>query len=128
MSRVAECTLRSVKTLLCRLAASPVVTANLSLIPPKPLLTRLPPYLAPATILILSLSGCGSILPAIPSVLKIPVAVPCADAVPARPKLATDQELMALDDYRLILTLRSDGIKARDHIGVLEATLQACVK
>ena len=78
--------------------------------------------------LILSLSGCGSILPAIPSILKIPVAVPCVDAVPVRPKLATDQELRAMDDYRLILTLRSDGIKARDHIGVLEATLQACVK
>ena len=80
------------------------------------------------TVLLPCIAGCGSILPAIPSVLKIPVAVPCVDAVPARPKLMSDAELGAMDDYRLILTLRSDSIKARDHIGVLEATLQACVK
>ena len=79
-------------------------------------------------LVILLLSACSSVLPSAPKEVRIPVPVPCVDTIPARPKLLTDPELAKLDDFALVLQMRADGIRARDHIGVLEAVMGACIK
>jgi len=76
---------------------------------------------------ILLLAGCSG-LPTVPEKVMIPVAVPCIDRVPERPAFLTDAELAALDDYRLVLGLRTDQLTLRGHVAVLEAVLQACVR
>jgi hypothetical protein len=77
---------------------------------------------------VLILVGCNGTLPPVPRETLIPVPVPCLDKLPDRPSFLTDAELLALDDYRLVLSLRSDQLALRGHVATLTATLQACVK
>ena len=73
------------------------------------------------------LAGCNAI-PPLPDKVLVPVTVPCVDKLPGRPAFVTDAELSVLDDYRLVLSLRSDQLALRGHLLVLEAVLAACVK
>jgi len=76
---------------------------------------------------ILSLSACQSI-PEAPTVVKIPVSVPCLSELPARPKLVTDAELLTMPDSAFVLALAADRLERAKYMAILEATLQACVK
>lgn len=68
-------------------------------------------------------SGCAS--QQVPPV-EIPVAVSCVDQVPVEPLLYTDAEILAMDDYRAIVALRSDRAKATLYIRELEDVVDVC--
>jgi hypothetical protein len=73
------------------------------------------------------LVGCSS-QSKLPEVVKIPVPVPCIDQMPAAPDLAQDDALLAMDDYRAVLTMWKDRLTAKVAYEELRAIAQACVK
>lgn len=70
-------------------------------------------------------AGCATPLP---KEVRIPVPVPCIDRLPDEPAVASDAELLALDDYRLVLTVAKDRAAVLAAYRELRATAQACVK
>ena len=72
-------------------------------------------------------AGCAS-GPTLPTVVKVPVPVPCLERLPEPPAAATEAELLALDDYRLVLTLAKDRAAVLASYLELRAAAQACVK
>lgn len=79
--------------------------------------------------LVLLLAGCGTMLP-VPREVKIPVPVPCVDArdVPAKPPIATDADLLKLDDYQFTLTIWLDRRMLQQYSDLQAALLIGCVK
>lgn len=75
--------------------------------------------------MILLVSGCASTMP---ETVNIPIPVPCIDAMPPRPALYTDVELIKLVDTDFIIALGIDRQQRVKYIGELEAVLQECVK
>ena len=75
--------------------------------------------------LLLLLSGCASTMP---ETVMVPVATPCLDAMPDKPALYTDADLLKLPDTDFIVALGIDRQVRRKYIGELESVLQACVK
>ena len=73
------------------------------------------------------LAGCASD-PKLPEVVRVPVPVACIEALPEAPETARDAELLALDDYRLVLTLARDRAALAASYGELRALAEACVK
>jgi hypothetical protein len=73
------------------------------------------------------LAGCAS-QPKLPEVVKIPVPVPCIDQMPAVPELAQDDALLAMDDYRAVLTMWRDRLSAKVAYDELRAIAQVCVR
>lgn len=71
------------------------------------------------------LSGCASTMP---ETVNIPIPVPCIDAMPQRPLLATDADLIKLVDTDFIIALGIDRQQRVKYIGELEAVLQGCIK
>jgi len=71
------------------------------------------------------ISGCASTMP---ETVNIPIPVPCVDAMPQRPALATDADLIKLVDTDFIIALGIDRQQRVKYIGELEAVLQGCVK
>ena len=78
-------------------------------------------------LLALLLAGCSS-QPKLPEVVKIPISTPCIDQMPAAPELAQDDALLAMDDYRAVLTMWRDRLSAKVAYDELRAIAQACVK
>lgn len=76
----------------------------------------------------IALAGCATPRPPIeiPKVVQIPVPVPCIKAPMERPAFRTDGELVAMDDYRLVLELAADRLKRQGYEAVLEAQIAAC--
>ena len=72
-------------------------------------------------------AGCATQVQ-IPTVVKVPVPVPCLDRLPDAPATASDADLLALDDYGLVLTLARDRASLTAAYGELRAVAQACVK
>ena len=72
-------------------------------------------------------AGCATQVQ-IPTVVKVPVPVPCIDKLPDAPAVAGDAELLVLDDYGLVLTLARDRATMTAAYGELRAVAQACVK
>ena len=72
-----------------------------------------------------ALSGCASTMP---ENVNIPIPVPCIDAMPQRPALYTDADLLKLVDTDFIIALGIDRQQRVKYIGELEAVLQGCVK
>lgn len=72
-------------------------------------------------------AGCAS-SPSVPTEVRIPVPVPCLDRLPEAPAVASDAELLGLDDYRLVLTIAKDRAAVLAAYRELRATAQACVK
>lgn len=56
----------------------------------------------------------------------MPIAVPCIDRVPQRPSMLSDAELLALDDYGLVIALARDRRVRQGYIADLEATVEGC--
>lgn len=72
-----------------------------------------------------ALAGCAS-GPQIPKEIRVPVPVPCIDQVPQRPSMLSDAELLALDDYGLVIALARDRRVRQGYIAELEATVEGC--
>lgn len=75
-------------------------------------------------IVVLAIAGCSS-LP-VPREIRVPVPVPCIDRTPERPSMLSDQELLALDDYALVVSLARDRRIRQGYEAELEATLEGC--
>ena len=78
---------------------------------------------------LLLLAGCNGSLPPAPTVTLVPVPVPCLtrEQVPAKDFLP-DAELAKLDDFQLVISLRTEQLKQRGWIDTTSALLEACVK
>jgi len=75
---------------------------------------------------VLLLAGCAS-LPDAPTVVKVPVSVPCLSELPARPALVTDAELLQMPDAAFVLALAADRLERGKYMAVTEALLAGCV-
>ncbi|MEK9809116.1 MAG: hypothetical protein VW362_01615 [Candidatus Nanopelagicales bacterium] len=73
----------------------------------------------------LGIAGCSSV-PEVPREVRVPVPVPCIERPPVRPSMMSDQELLALDDYGLVVALARDRRVKQGYIVELEATLEGC--
>ncbi len=80
-----------------------------------------------ASLLLLCCSLAACVTPPVPTV-SVPVPVACVKEKPARPALATDAELAALDDYQLALALDLYRLQAGPYILKLEAAVDGCSK
>jgi hypothetical protein len=78
---------------------------------------------------ILLLGGCAP-LPAPPKIARIPIPVRCLtnSDIPARPPLASDSDLLAMDDRSFVLALARDRERLLEYAGYLEVAVQACIK
>lgn len=91
--------------------------------------------LAYAIAAVLVLAGCATSTPPAPQVVnvpvevKVPVPVPCVKRadLPAPPRLLSNEELAALDDYRLVITLDLQRRALRDYQAQVDAVLRGCV-
>ena len=78
-----------------------------------------------AAFLIVALAGCSSV-PELPTEIRVPVPVPCIDRAPARPSLLADAELLALDDFGLVVALARDRRIREAYVIELEAVVAGC--
>lgn len=78
-------------------------------------------------ILLVSLlfAGCAS-GPQIPKEIRVPIATPCIDQAPVKPSMLSDAELLALDDYALVIALARDRRVRQGWEAVLEAAVAGC--
>ncbi len=66
-------------------------------------------------------------IPPPPQKVLVAVPTPCLPAtLPQRPKISTDAELSAIDDYKFTLEIFIERRKLLDYSGELEAVLSAC--
>lgn len=72
------------------------------------------------------LTGCASTFEPPQPPTEVPVAVSCVDERPERPQLRSEAEILAMDDYRAVLALRAERLKAELYIGKLEDVVTAC--
>lgn len=72
-----------------------------------------------------ALAGCAS-GPQIPKEVRVPVPVSCIDQVPQRPSMLSDAELLALDDYGLVIALARDRRVRQGWEATIEALLEGC--
>lgn len=79
--------------------------------------------------LLLLLAGCNGSLPPAPREVRVPVPVPCVERseIPAKGFL-DDKALAAMDDFRLVISLRTDQLAQRVWIETTSALLEACIK
>lgn len=76
-------------------------------------------------LLVCLLWGCAT-APQVVEV-RVPVPVPCVTEIPAAPSVTPDERLVAMDDYRLVLTLARERLLLIGHVAELRAVLEACV-
>lgn len=79
-----------------------------------------------AAAIMLGLSGCASDGPQLPREVRVPVSVPCIERPLQRPSLLSDAELLALDDYGLVIALARDRRIRQAYEADLEATIAGC--
>lgn len=79
--------------------------------------------------ILLLLAGCNGTLPPAPTVTLVPVPVPCftREQIPAKDFLP-DSELAKLDDFALVISLRTEQLAQRIWIDTVSALLEVCVK
>jgi hypothetical protein len=70
-------------------------------------------------------AGCSTV-PEPPREVRVPVPVPCIEKAPERPSLMSDGELLALDDYGLVIALARDRRLRQGYQTELEATIAGC--
>lgn len=71
----------------------------------------------------LPLAGCAT---SIPTVVRVPMPVPCVVDLPAAPAIATDAELRAMSDYRLVLTIARERLQLLGYSGELRSAAEGC--
>ena len=71
------------------------------------------------------LAGCNG-APKLPTVVKVPVQIPCiTEAIPA-PAFITDSELAKSTEYDFVISLARDRLERKGYIGQLEAQVAGC--
>jgi hypothetical protein len=70
-------------------------------------------------------AGCAT---SPPTVVRVPVPVPCVVDLPAEPAIASDLELRAMSDYRLVLVIARERLQLLGYAGELRAATEACSK
>jgi hypothetical protein len=78
-----------------------------------------------AAALSFALAGCAS-TPQIPREVRVPVPVPCIAEPLQRPALLSDSDLLAMDDYGLIIGLARDRRVRQAYQAQLEAAVAGC--
>lgn len=75
------------------------------------------------------LGGCASQVKVdpLPTVVKVPVLVPCLDKPTDKPQFKTDAEILDGSDYQVVVNLRLDRDQRRVYEAALEADQQACI-
>lgn len=76
-------------------------------------------------VILLLLAGCSSV-PTAPKEVRIPIPVSCIDRPPAKPSMLSDAELLALDDYGLVIALARDRRIRQGYEAELESVIEAC--
>ena len=86
-----------------------------------------PAFPSRATVMLaaLGLLGCSSV-PVAPKEVRVPVTVSCIEQAPQRPSMMSDQELLALDDYGLVVALARDRRIRQGYQAVLESVVEGC--
>ena len=80
-----------------------------------------------ALLVAVALTGCGTIIPPPPQLVSVPVPASCLPTtLPQRPKISTDAELSALDDYKFALEIFIDRRRLLDYTSEIEAVLSGC--
>lgn len=80
-----------------------------------------------AIAVVMIMSGCATPIPPPPQKVSVPVPVSCLPStMPVRPKIPTDAELAAFDDYKFTLAIFLDRRSLLDYVSELEAVLTAC--
>lgn len=85
--------------------------------------------LLPLVGVVLVLTACSSIPEVrVPREIPVPTPVPCIspEDVPQRPALRSDDELLALDDYRFVHALWAAYARLQGYAGALEAIARGC--
>ncbi len=87
------------------------------------------PFKALVALKICLLSGCVT-PPTVPEKVYIRVPAPCIEAadLPKSPAFPSDAELAKLDDFALVIAIRSAQIAYRQYVAEMEATMRACVR
>lgn len=80
-----------------------------------------------ASLMLALLAACAAPV-RLPEVVRVPVPVPCLDRLPDAPAVAGDADMLALDDFDLVLTLARDRKRLEVAYGELRAVAGACVK
>lgn len=70
-------------------------------------------------------AGC-SIVPTAPKEVRIPIPISCIDRPPAKPSMLSDAELLALDDYGLVIALARDRRVRQGYQAQMEAAIEGC--
>lgn len=71
------------------------------------------------------LAGCvGN--PVIPTEVRVPVPVSCVTEPPVKPRMLSNAELRALDDFKLPIALTLDRAQRIQYEAELEAVLAGC--
>lgn len=74
-------------------------------------------------ILLALLTGCAT---PTPTVVRVPVTVPCVVDLPADPRISTDLELRAMSDYRLILVIARERLQLIGYSAEIRAAAEGC--
>lgn len=80
-----------------------------------------------ASLAVLLLGACASQIQ-LPKEIRIPVPVPCLDALPPEPMVSTDEQLLAMGDFELVLVLAADRKALEVSYVELRAAASACVR
>lgn len=70
-------------------------------------------------------AGCSSV-PTAPKEVRIPIPIPCLTFAPIKPSMLSDAELLALDDYGLVIALARDRRIRQGYEAELESVIEAC--
>jgi len=70
-------------------------------------------------------TGCAAVEP---SVVRVPVPVPCVVELPSMPTISTDAELRAMSDYRLVLVIARERLQLIGYSAEVRASAAACVE
>jgi hypothetical protein len=71
--------------------------------------------------------GCSTALP-VPTTIRVPIVQSCISAsdVPQRPPLASDTDLLAMDDRDFVLALARDRERLMLYVDTLETVVTMC--
>jgi uncharacterized lipoprotein YajG len=80
-------------------------------------------YVLAALILLALLAGCAT--PS-PTVVRVPVPVPCMVDLPAELRISTDLELRAMSDYSLVLVIARERLQLLSYSAEVRAAAEGC--
>lgn len=73
----------------------------------------------------LLLAGCAS-GPVVPEVVRVPVPIPCIQESPSKPAFLSDADLLALDDFGIVVSLARERRLYQGYTAEIEAVIAGC--